>query len=224
MSCAMARKRTRLISIGSIVAWLAAGVVVTVAVAWGCALWSPLSEARGLRYEPGGSWRFSVPDPWIQIPIPRSEQRGHGLEITHQFSFNREGAWVNQAVWSAGWPAPSLVGWANVDEPEFSGKPTPGWSKTEWNAAIKLDDRTIVGDGFRALPLKPMPFGFIVDTLFWGAIVAGATILVRAFRRRRRIARGRCPNCNHKLAGAARCPECGLELAPVRGALASTGR
>jgi hypothetical protein len=68
---------------------------------------------------------------------------------------------------------------------------------------------------FRILPLQPLWSGFVVNTLFYTAIVwlliRGPFVLRRLIRRRR----GRCPKCGYDLRGqppgpaAAACPECG---------------
>ena len=62
------------------------------------------------------------------------------------------------------------------------------------------------------LPLRPLPLGFAINTLFYAALILIPWELagwgVRARRRRRAL----CPRCAHSLAGLptnAPCPECG---------------
>ena len=65
--------------------WLAVGVVVNVAVAWGCALWSPLGELEFISHEEYGlrdkvDW---LPDDFY---IVTGLQQGFGLrEISFQW-------------------------------------------------------------------------------------------------------------------------------------------
>jgi hypothetical protein len=54
-----------------------------------------------------------------------------------------------------------------------------------------------------------MPPGFLLNTLFYAAILA-LPLSFFPLRRRLRARRGRCPKCNYDLAGlAGPCPECG---------------
>ncbi|MDY7109254.1 MAG: hypothetical protein SYC29_11525, partial [Planctomycetota bacterium] len=66
----------------------------------------------------------------------------------------------------------------------------------------------------RVLPLRPMWPGFLINTLFYAAVlwllIPGPFMLRRLIRRRR----GRCVKCGYDLRGAlpgAGCPECGWE-------------
>ena len=63
-----------------------------------------------------------------------------------------------------------------------------------------------------SIPLRPLPLGFAINTLFYAALILIPWELagwgVRARRRRRAL----CPRCAHSLAGLpdhAPCPECG---------------
>lgn len=71
------------------------------------------------------------------------------------------------------------------------------------------------------LPLKPIWSGFILNTIFWGGVIAfGRWVWACAVTRpriRRRFAQHRCVvrRCGFPLADATRCPECGTEQLPV---------
>jgi len=62
--------------------------------------------------------------------------------------------------------------------------------------------------GTRPVPLWP---GFVIDTLFYGAIWFGVFFGFTSAKRFIRVRRGRCPRCGYDLRGqsAQGCPECG---------------
>lgn len=63
----------------------------------------------------------------------------------------------------------------------------------------------------RALPMRPLWFGLIVNMLIFSAAWFVFLIAPGAMRRQHRRVRGRCPNCGYDLQGEldAGCPECG---------------
>lgn len=99
---------------------------------------------------------------------------------------------------SSHWPWFAQTAWPNPpveDGIQIGSPPTPMWPNGI--------------SGLRALPLRPLPAGFLADTLvfaaLWGLIPLGAAVR-RELRRRSH----RCPACAHSLSpGQATCPECG---------------
>lgn len=62
------------------------------------------------------------------------------------------------------------------------------------------------------LPLRPLPLGFAINTLFYATLVFFTFETLGWARRARRRTRGLCARCAHSLQGlpeAAPCPECG---------------
>ncbi|MCA9283328.1 MAG: hypothetical protein H6812_01395 [Phycisphaeraceae bacterium] len=59
------------------------------------------------------------------------------------------------------------------------------------------------------MPLRPLPLGFTINTLFYAALVFFPLFGISALKRHRRIRRGHCTNCAYDLAGLPICPECG---------------
>lgn len=207
----MARRRVRTIPIGAVVLWLITGAAITVAVAWGCAAWSPLGGQPNLSDGTVNTWPMSVPADWPNAPAGQNREQSIGIVALDSPAAGEHLDSYWQTVWRAGWPMFALAGAANtVDRMEagtISALPTP-----EFVAAIELPFSDWTVSEQRALPLMPMPIGFIVDTLFWGAIVAGAMAIFHWHRARRRIARDLCPRCGYALASALRCAECGHEM------------
>lgn len=104
-----------------------------------------------------------------------------------------------------GWPMLCLWGELQLAPGDPIGLKTPG--------AIPLSPPLPSPDlsDARALPLRPIPRGFAIDTAFYAAIWLPLLIAPRAIRRHRRARRGLCPNCAYDLRtlpATSPCPEC----------------
>ena len=67
----------------------------------------------------------------------------------------------------------------------------------------------------RAIPITPMPGGFVVNTILYSAafvVLYSAILAPGKLRRRRRIRRGLCPACAYPVGGSSICTECGRNL------------
>lgn len=80
-----------------------------------------------------------------------------------------------------------------------------------WNGGIPI--------GGLSIPIKPITFGFLMDTLLYAAIPWSIILLSRTLRARRRIRRNRCASCNYDTTNFTTCPECGqsVQRNPHRG-------
>ncbi|HZW06850.1 MAG TPA: hypothetical protein VFF65_06975 [Phycisphaerales bacterium] len=70
----------------------------------------------------------------------------------------------------------------------------------------------------RPLPFRVHPAGLAANTLFFGAVAWGVSLVVGAVRRtvkEMRSPTGLCPACRYPITGLARCPECGLASAAL---------
>jgi hypothetical protein len=68
------------------------------------------------------------------------------------------------------------------------------------------------------LPVRPT-WGFLIDWIFWAAVVCLATVAPSWIRSRYRLARGECAACGYSRSGlplSGTCPECGTQI-QVRG-------
>ena len=84
--------------------------------------------------------------------------------------------------------------------------------RPRWKNALVIKDQTVGGPfSARVIPLKPIPVGIVVNTLFWGVLWFTFVVAARRIRGRLRVSRGRCYRCAYDLRGdsTAGCPECG---------------
>ncbi|MBL9140974.1 MAG: hypothetical protein JNK53_03825 [Phycisphaerae bacterium] len=92
----------------------------------------------------------------------------------------------------------------------------------KWNApnggaegGIVLDPGTFVGSvparSAKILPLRPIWFGFAMNSATYAGLCILAVLAGGPFRRGVRARRGQCTKCRYALRGLDRCPECGTE-------------
>ncbi len=181
------------------------GAVVNVGVAWGGHHFfkGPYDRAGVLSPE----WPVEVPNGWPQ-PL-HANSYAHGIvrkdsysayeqepTIEYLTSSLRLHYWThNLVLFRVGWPLPSMRYWTTdppVDGSQHASKPQ----------SHRL---------FRGYPNSPIPIGFTVNTLFYGAILFGPLFGVGVLKRRRRMKRGLCVWCAYDMAGLSVCPECGRE-------------
>ncbi len=200
--------------------FLLAGAVVNVAVAWGCALWSPVVppwpyDEKNLFpwLSPGTPWPRPVSPDWLP---PSYGGWGYGL-------------WVSNGVFGGSPPR---------DRPTPKEQPTDYWlsvlrfgvplraceceyqteifepyaRKTTFVCCIAAPDHLRPSNSFGIIPLRPLWPGLVVNTIFYAVVlwllVGGLFVLRRIVRLRR----GLCPACAYPMGGSAVCSECGCEL------------
>lgn len=192
---------------------VALGVVLTVLVSWGLALYSPWPEGdseystEGLpQHEWPAPHPAAWPDPWYVDSFETPGQL-HLTAMTFQNPGNNPDVW-RQFVTRSGWPCLSLEASA-IGSPETRGQ-GGGYAR---QSSLRLPESVgpLRFDPKRPLPLRPLWTGFAVDALIFSAgsfaVFASVGVTRRGLRRRR----GRCESCGYDLGGLERCPECGLE-------------
>ena len=122
-------------------------------------------------------------------------------------------------------PAEQAASWARLDtglsgwpfrcfasEAWYRAKPDAGYEpmpELRWNAHLGM-----IGGQLILVPLRPLPFAFLLNVLFWASVTWTAVAAPREFRRRRRAKYGRCTACGYEIGQfevkrPERCPECG---------------
>ena len=204
------------------------GVYVNIAVAWFFALTFDLCDAQHL----GGATKIGPNDYWV---ITRLEKLG----VTYVRS-DREEINFYEGYFDRDLPAEALAPrWARLrnelpprDSSHFTSRRADayGWPlRTLWCEFFigheYFQERTSLLYGgidllhpptFRengwALPLFPIFPAFIVNSIFYAAIIWIAWIMPGRIRRRIRLRRGVCVHCAYDLRGSSGgevCPECG---------------
>jgi len=186
------------------------GAIVNVLVAWGVTVFLPVPQSAGVRVA-------GVPaDRWVRSDLVADEtviSRGVGRTLYtiqgSQEAFNH-GWWVGGAI-RTGWPARSMEGWGLYDD--TSKREVNYWS---FGHPARLRPRWLEqhmpGGTFPAqFPLRPLGFGLVVNTLFYGILIWLTGFGFSSLKRARRRRRGRCAWCGYELRGLERCPECGKQ-------------
>lgn len=218
--------RTALFVLG----WLAVGLVITVLVAWACAIVLPTEWARDWRSSGVASTTYAYSASsgpaymqarvewmvgfrraqWSQVGQPRPlapELRAARSDVV---------AWLpkHEEVDSGGveWYQltgfPFLALWCSPGEISFDSPPVPvppkGGFLTPSFLALSHGHWVLV----ETLPLRPLWWGLIANSVIWGALAKLLHWYVRARIHLARYRRGTCPKCKYTLL-AGRCAECG---------------
>jgi hypothetical protein len=191
--------------------FLLLGVVVNVAVAWGCCL--PDSAVLGLPFATTDAdrtwWKEAKPSGFSEIPLSKADCRGFGWRLSALFDETAGSASLIPCpmamTFRAGWPILALDGDAWID---ISGNSVAERSLTpvDW-----FNDET------RLLVTAPLWPGFAINTIFYAAMLCLLWFAPGRIKRFIRVHRGRCPACGYIIApGTAAastpggpCSECG---------------
>ena len=179
--------------------FLLLGAIVNVAVAWGCALWTPrrFEDYRGYLDNSLIETRWS--DIVVQFP-PYQDLHAHekhfiGHSYLHVGCLTTTGIAQNHQQWRSGWPGRSFIG-----EKRIPGDDGGSWLRYNWT------------DFNHSVPLRPLWPGFALNTVFYALLLWPLLAAPGIVRRRRRLKRGLCPACAYPIGTSPVCTECGKEL------------
>jgi hypothetical protein len=212
---------------------LGAGAVISVAVAWACALGfdpdrvvgrplhgaenqgafsiAELEPLRLLRDQSASDDEIVVCD---EVRLGANRRVVYvdpywraAIDSVHEVGFDTTLVAPLCVRVSAGWPWTALVG-----ERRIAGvRPTSGETvfDNDWMFGVRLPGDVLARD----LPLEPMPVGFALNALVFAAVVWLLLLAPFATRRMLRRRRGLCERCGYPRGESARCSECGETLA-----------
>lgn len=204
-------------------AWLAVGLVITVAVAWGFAAaggWDePGPQFRGPEAAAKG-WPVVVPSDWDSPDLwQEGRRRGHrvllvtgaNVDLAHGLNSILWGRDQAILIEDAGWPLHAL---RSTRFEMYEGSPRNGSGTAFVSVRVGIVRSRFVagaqGDFIEYFPVDPLWAGFIVNCLFYTAVVWAALsgpLLIKRWLRRRR---GLCPACGYPVGASPVCTECGL--------------
>jgi hypothetical protein len=186
------------------------GVIVNVAVAWGCYLACEKRSAsplmRALTESEVLWWRQHVPAGFVDQPRGVVEWRNpgrHTITLTqHEVGGFLATFGEHHQEERSGWPCVSMKHAAWISRAKAvevrSGALTIPW--TWWPFAN------------RDLPLRPHWPGFATNTIEYAAVMWLFGFAMAAVKRRRRLARKLCPKCAYPAGVSTVCTECGAVL------------
>jgi hypothetical protein len=166
---------------------LLAGAIINVGIAWGCELFSTVAASTG--------------------------DASHGFGKTHRYmvlrNVDEQGRVVSMSAsptsFEAGWPLRSLS--RRFRPGRFEAIPI----------SFGMRDNLGIDDPNAALPLRPLPLGFALNTMLYAAILWTLIAVPFVIRRRIRIKLGQCAACGYSLSETrgGKCPECGCSSTPI---------
>jgi len=202
---------------------LVLGAITTVAVAWACAAFidtSVVEQRVGLTDLRGPQWLFGIRSRrgaalafmrprWIELheeagallpgAAPRWSEASAPPNPRDRFTRYSDSNFIRHEG-AGGWPLLSLVWTTDSNDVAWNGG--PGDNPVDWGIELPRDlNRQPIYVQRRALPLRPIWPGFLIDTLFYAAIWFAIFFGFTGAKRFSRIRRGRCPRCGYDLRG-----------------------
>lgn len=174
---------------------------------WEAWKWS-FENARTHPRERDTSFRFE--QRWVPVVIPAWVPSWAPLDERQQTPDRH----VRSTMLAAGWPLPALACEVYDHQPLTS----PDRLHYQVRGGIAMDQPAdqLAKRLTAALPLSPVPVGFVANTLCAAMVPGVVFFLIHRVRARRRALVGCCPGCGYNLGGAGgRCPECGRERLPA---------
>lgn len=195
-------------------AWLAVGLVITVAVSWGLAAWMPQDMKWDSRWRGVDTIRDVVPAMGVQRTLQRSNDRTKAsFRVSMGYLDHPKMVLVpsaEQLEHATGWPLLALR--YRVVRPAAP----MGTGEFEVRGGLWIPTNSRRLEDIRALPLIAMWPGVAYNSALWGAAAFGVVHGLRGGRATLRRRRGQCPACAYDLKGdpTPGCPECGWNRPP----------
>ena len=197
--------------------------VVSILVAWGCAMWCrPGSATRQFvvsrpsetSLSPDEHWTWNrrtglgVQWLWIQSGVFRTDPPDPRIEPPRWVELPRDTA-QRTGYLASGWPLACMVARQADAVQQFQSVRMS--ASSAWQDAYVIRGAPNDPYAVRLLPLRPHVTGLLGDTAFWAMGLASLFWIVAHVRGRFRHELGHCRKCNYNLRGVTseKCPECG---------------
>lgn len=203
--------------------------IITSAVATSCTLIKvdPPSVRRldvyvgqhsGTLWHTRGAMRVQLSPSRIPRMLPRqNDSQGSPPTLSHRLANTAQISESHIVVVDArGWPFPCLTAEASYTFGWLSG-----WQFVEIKGGYELQPQRSAGDPMvtaNMLPLTPLWPQFLINWLFYLAVLCMSIVVPKYIRYRFRRAAGKCVRCGYAIHGApsVRCPECGKDISTRR--------
>jgi hypothetical protein len=216
--------------------FLLLGAIVNVAVAWGCALFSPLRSVADRIADASASegiwWKNTFANNSNAYPAAVLRHSSVGLDSITMLGNGKSKGFRDsrfEKVWrvAGGWPSRGLSGERFEQDVTLDAILAPTCALNSgthaWAVSVDYSKRFRPG-AYRILPLRPLWPGFAINTIFYAAVLWVIFAIPGTVKRLRRRAKGCCIHCGYDLRGQSgssgeqRCPECGKAV-PGRNAV-----
>jgi len=183
-----------------VVVALVLGAVITLLVAWSCALWvdvsasSPVSQSRlsqdqtiqshRVEYRRAGAWRIEQFETTVEDSTAISDTSDSKHAFDSSWARNTEEliAYTKMIDDARGWPLVAMHGGFDINSPDGMGMigDTFGAFLIDFRPQVPGVDKS----NTPFIPLAPVWLGFIVDTLMYGSISFLVMLGFRSIRKK----------------------------------------
>lgn len=198
---------------------VAFGAVVNIAVALGCAVWSPAADRPATTLTDAAVdslWRQYAPPDWHAAPEAGALQQSFGLQLRATGRYipvedqpDQSNRAIKRLQWvvefRAGWPFSCLGGFGLL-----CGDPSCDQFFQMWQA--KNGIKWLGVNAGRRVPVGPIVAGMLINTIFYGGLIWLAIRGPWETRRRWRELQRRCGVCGSPFGSSIACTECGADL------------
>jgi len=206
------------------------GAILNVAVAWACALvqagvqsdWNPYHNPYAPE-SPGASLVLHLTSRFGYEKVEGVGRSGTLLDrhIDRVQNYRSVVWWPAEATHTlnpsfavaTGWPARAVSMWCSSAVQELPNDEGIRYIyDLHWGIAGSRRFVQREPETAPALPMRPIWWGFMCNTIFYASVAVAVCIIPERIRRSFRCKRGRCPACGYPIGESPTCSECGATI------------